>query len=82
MMFEGHIDRAPCLLPRRERGEALFATRAATQGPSNPARIDFFAVLADQGRGAGSDLASRLFLVPAPGSTALKSGNGLSRGSE
>ncbi|MCF2434343.1 hypothetical protein LV779_02940 [Streptomyces thinghirensis] len=32
MTFEGHIDRAPRLLPHREQGEALLAIREAALG--------------------------------------------------
>ncbi|MFJ2174918.1 hypothetical protein ACIOHE_18740 [Streptomyces sp. NPDC087851] len=48
MTFEEHADRAPCLLPHRERGEALLAIREATPSAPSEVGIDLFAVPAGE----------------------------------
>ncbi|MFE0798761.1 hypothetical protein [Streptomyces sp. NPDC058812] len=53
MTFEGHIDRAPRLLPYREQGEALLAIREAAPSAPSEEGIDLFAVPAGEVQGRG-----------------------------
>lgn len=64
MTFEGHIDRAPCLLPHRERDKALVIPEAMPR-PPDPAGTNLIATPADEARCAGSEP----FRLPAPGTT-------------
>ncbi len=54
MTFEGHIDRAPRLLPHREQGEALLAIRDAAPSAPSEEGIDLFAVPAGEVQGVTS----------------------------
>ncbi|QHY98871.1 hypothetical protein SSPS47_27575 [Streptomyces sp. S4.7] len=67
MTFEGHIDRAPRLLPHREQGEALLAIREAAPSAPSEEGIDLFAVPAGevQGRGFDPSRFHRLARLPA-----------------
>ncbi|WP_371602296.1 hypothetical protein OG345_05240 [Streptomyces sp. NBC_01220] len=56
MTFEGHTDRAPRVLPRREQGEALLAIQEASPEPPSDAGLDLFAVPAGAVQGGGFDL--------------------------
>lgn len=44
MIFEGHTDRAPRLMPPRAPGEALLAIQEAAPKPPSEAGLDLFAV--------------------------------------
>ncbi|MGW8060850.1 hypothetical protein ACVV2G_00895 [Streptomyces ziwulingensis] len=63
MTFEGHIDRAPRLLPHREQGEAFLAIREAAPSAPSEEGIDLFAVPAGEVQGRGFNL-SRLPAAP------------------
>lgn len=75
MTFEGHTDRAPRVLPRREQGEVLLAIQEAAPEPPSDAALDLFAVPAGEMRGGGFDLfrCHRLSRLPASGSPASPS---------
>ncbi|MFJ5074976.1 hypothetical protein ACIP8Z_10285 [Streptomyces sp. NPDC088553] len=64
MTFEGHTDRAPCLLPHRLWDKTLVIPEAAPR-PPDPAGTNLFATSADEARRAGSEP----FHLPAPGTT-------------
>lgn len=78
MTFEGHTDRAPRVLPRREQGEALLAIQGASPEPPSDATLDLFAVPASEMRGGGFDLSRfhHLSRLPASGSPASPSSAG------
>lgn len=54
MTFEGHTDRAPRLLPDRERGEAPLAIQEAVPESPLGASSALFAIPAGEVQGGGS----------------------------